>query len=266
MTRKDYTHIAIIRDVSGSMASIKADSEGGLNTLIDEQKKQPGKCTVSLFDFYEHQGINVIQVLNGVDIQSVGPLTLTPRGGTPMRDGIAHGIIMTGEFLKGLQESDRPALVSVVIVTDGGDNTYQQDYSYEQVAEMVKHQTEQYQWEFTYLGANQDAVLTAQRFAIPAGRAATYNNSNSQGAYKNFSGKMSSMRSMVSSGMAVSEASLSNSYSAQDRSDLAGNGLDLNNVGNAVTGLGLSIAGNLPAVMPPVNSSNSVTQTSKSSP
>ena len=42
MTNSDLTLLGFIVDHSGSMASCKEDMEGGLNTLVKEQKEQPG--------------------------------------------------------------------------------------------------------------------------------------------------------------------------------------------------------------------------------
>ena len=44
--KKNYTHVAILIDKSGSMNSIKSDVIGGFNQLIEDQKKVPGELTV----------------------------------------------------------------------------------------------------------------------------------------------------------------------------------------------------------------------------
>ena len=50
---------------------------------------------------------------------------------------------------------------------------------------MILRQQEQYGWEFLFLGANMDAVETAQHIGINAGRAATYT-SDSVGTRLNY--------------------------------------------------------------------------------
>jgi hypothetical protein len=57
VTNADYTALLFIVDRSGSMASIAADMEGGIKTLLDEQRQLPGRLTVDFVRFddkYEH--------------------------------------------------------------------------------------------------------------------------------------------------------------------------------------------------------------------
>jgi hypothetical protein len=42
------------------------------------------------------------------------------------------------------------------------------------INQRIIHQTEKYQWEFMFLGANQDAIATAARMGIHAHHAATF--------------------------------------------------------------------------------------------
>ena len=42
------------------------------------------------------------------------------------------------------------------------------------INQRITHQTEKYQWEFMFLGANQDAIATAARMGIHAHHAATF--------------------------------------------------------------------------------------------
>ena len=52
--RQDYTHITLVVDRSGSMSFTQADAQGGINTLIAEQKQAPGMllllCISSILD------------------------------------------------------------------------------------------------------------------------------------------------------------------------------------------------------------------------
>ena len=51
MTDPTYTDITMVLDRSGSMQSIKDDSIGGFDAFIGEQRRLPGRCTVSLVQF-----------------------------------------------------------------------------------------------------------------------------------------------------------------------------------------------------------------------
>ena len=51
MTTPDRRHLIVILDRSGSMNRVREDTEGGLNALLDEQRKTPGVTTVTLVQF-----------------------------------------------------------------------------------------------------------------------------------------------------------------------------------------------------------------------
>ena len=48
------------------------------------------------------------------------------------------------------------------------------EFSEEKVSRMIEHQKSKYGWEFIYLGANIDAIATAERYGIGRDRAANY--------------------------------------------------------------------------------------------
>ena len=51
MTNPNLTHLYFLLDRSGSMQSIKDDTEGGFDAFIAEQRSQPGECRVTLAQF-----------------------------------------------------------------------------------------------------------------------------------------------------------------------------------------------------------------------
>ena len=68
---------------------------------------------------------------------------------------------------------ERPGKVIVAILTDGEENASTQ-FTWTQIADRIRHQTAHYQWEFFFLGANQDAIATAAKMSIAPQNAATY--------------------------------------------------------------------------------------------
>lgn len=169
--KKNFTKIAVVLDRSGSMANVRKATVDNFNEFIGRQKREPGTASLSLFQFddvYENvlnAPLNMVKTLTESDF--------VPRGWTALYDAIGKTIDDLGAELAGMKESDRPSKVIVVIMTDGGENA-SKTYRQQQVAEKVKHQREKYKWEFIFLGANQDAVLTAQGFNIPVGSSMTY--------------------------------------------------------------------------------------------
>lgn len=198
---RNKSHVCIIMDRSGSMQSIAKDMEGGLNTFIQEQKKEPGELTVS---FYRFDDV-CEKVIDFAQISTVGELKLEPRNMTALNDAIGKAVKETGEVLSKMLEEDRPGLVTIMIVTDGGENA-SKEYTAEMVKSMVSEQESKYNWKFTYLGANQDSFAVGQNYGLNLASVANYATSNSNEVWKNYSGKMSAARSCNSSGCSVSMA------------------------------------------------------------
>ena len=171
--KTDYTHIAIVLDRSGSMASIANDTIGGFNQFVETQRKVPGQCTLSLTQF-DSQSIETVHDVKPLfEVPLLNALSYQPRGATPLYDAIGQTINGTGKFLKNLPENARPAKVIFVILTDGLENA-SREYNRDQVFDMIRHQTDAYKWQFVYLGANQDAMAVGASIGIARANAMTY--------------------------------------------------------------------------------------------
>jgi uncharacterized protein YegL len=204
-----YTHISAIIDRSGSMANIKADTEGGYNTFLKEQKELPGEATISLTTFDDR-----IELEYGmIPIQEAPSFTLQPRGMTAMLDAIGVTIKNLGAKLAAMDEADRPEKVMVVILTDGEENS-SKEYTYQTIKAMITEQTEVWKWEFLFLGANQDAVLAGDRIGVSAGKSMSYaaNGASVGNTFKTLS-KSSTAYRMSARGIAAPD------FSDQDRAD-----------------------------------------------
>ena len=95
--------------------------------------------------------------------------TYVPRGSTALLDAVGKTIDAVGERLAATPESERPSQVIVSILTDGHENS-SQTYSKPKVAEMIKHQTEKYNWAFEFQAANMDAFAAAKELSIAPDR------------------------------------------------------------------------------------------------
>lgn len=69
--------------------------------------------------------------------------------------------------------ADVPDRTLFVITTDGMENA-SRFYDAATVRRMIQRQKSRYGWEFLFLGANIDAVKTAEQFGIGADRAVNY--------------------------------------------------------------------------------------------
>lgn len=199
--RTDLTDITVVLDRSGSMASCRADAEGGLNTFIDKQKKEPGSAIFTLVQFDDKYDF----VHRGIPISEVPKCTLEPRGSTALLDAVGKAIAETGQRLKAMPENQRPGLVVFVIVTDGGENS-SVEYRKDQIKQMIALQQNVYKWQFTFLGANQDAFAEAGSLAIHTAGIANYEACRSPQAFAAAGSNVARMRQMTALGQDVINA------------------------------------------------------------
>lgn len=157
--KKDLCEIVVILDESGSMSSVKNDTIGGFNTFLETHQKLPGFANLTFVKFDTSYNI----VYNGKDVKEVPPLnedTYTPHGCTALLDAVGKTIDEVGIRLSNTNENERPEKVMFVILTDGEENS-SREYHLDMIKEKIKHQTEKYNWDFIFLGANQDAWSSA---------------------------------------------------------------------------------------------------------
>jgi len=173
MTKQNYAAIAIVLDESSSMGRVASDTVGGLNQFITEQKNLQGEVSFTLNKFSD----SVRSLFDFVNINTIPTLEYQkhyyPNGNTALYDAINETIDSIGRKLSQMNEWDRPSKVIVAILTDGEENM-SRTATAKTIAEKIRHQEEVYNWEFVFLGANQDAILSAQRIGIAKGSSMTY--------------------------------------------------------------------------------------------
>jgi hypothetical protein len=167
-----------------------------LNEFIRQQKEQPGQAVFTLVQFdTEYEFVH-----RAVPIGNVPKCELLPRGCTALLDAVGRAIVETGERLKGIAEQDRPGLVVFLIVTDGQENS-SKEYRLPMIKEMIEHQQSVYQWQFTFLGANQDAFAEAGAMGIAAQAAANYSAERTGPAFVASSNSVGRMRRAAAKGL-----------------------------------------------------------------
>lgn len=198
--KKNYTHVAVLIDRSGSMQSIKSDVIGGFNQLIEDQKKIPGELTLSLIQFDENMGLQY-DTLN--DFSPINEAILldesnyVPRGMTPLNDSLARLINETGAKLASMSESDRPEKVLIVSITDGLENK-SREHTKSSLKELISRQEGLYKWQFLYIGANQDAFSEGNARGISANYKFDANAAGAKKMNKVMSSTLTSYRSATS--------------------------------------------------------------------
>lgn len=182
-TTAEPVQIICILDRSGSMSNLAADTIGGYNSFIEQQKSKAGAAEVTtvLFDNqYE-------KIYEAVDLNEVPELTSAEyyaRGTTALLD--ATGMTITEALSKMEREKICPAKrrVLIMIMTDGYENA-SKEFTKAKVKALVEGTTKEYDWNYIFIGANIDSAAEAGGIGIRRDHAASYA-PNSAGVKKSF--------------------------------------------------------------------------------
>jgi len=158
---KSNTHIAVVLDRSGSMDSMKREIIGGFNTFLKDQQEVPGSATMTLVQFDDQ----IDRLAASKPLAEIKPLDETsyvPRGCTKLYDAIGLTVNSVKDDIA--KASEKPDKVLVVILTDGMENA-SQEYETNSIKSLLEAQ-QAAGWEFTFIGANQDAILTARGIGL----------------------------------------------------------------------------------------------------
>ena len=159
------TEIVFILDKSGSMAGLEKDTIGGFNALIDKQKKLDGEVTVTTVLFNHDYTL----LHDRIDIKGIAPLTedqYNVSGTTALLDAIGISIKKMQEIQNVTLKEAQPNKTIFVITTDGEENSSTQ-YNIQTIKKLISKQKE-LGWEFMFLGANIDAIQTANQMGLHA--------------------------------------------------------------------------------------------------
>lgn len=165
------TELVFILDRSGSMAGLEGDTIGGFNSMVAQQKNQPGRAFVTtvLFDhkvetLYERQPLETVKKLTEKQY--------FVRGCTALLDAVGGTIRKVNKAQKAAL-AGRPSNTIFVITTDGMENASKY-FTTEEVKRLIEKRKEKNGWEFVFLGANIDAVATAGSIGIDEDFAVDY--------------------------------------------------------------------------------------------
>lgn len=184
------THYLLILDRSGSMTSCWNSTIEGLNEQIgsirgldEEYPEQRYFITLVVFDG------KIETILDDVPVSEVKNFTgkeFPPRGFTALHDAMGFSIKNLKEKLdKKDDDSNSISTALVVVMTDGHENC-SSEYKAESIKKLIDELNETGAWTISYMGANQDAVLTASQFGIYAANSVTYSSTSAgaDAAYK----------------------------------------------------------------------------------
>ena len=152
--KKDYLHLCIVLDASGSMARIEDDIKGSINSFMAEQKKEQGTTVFDVFQFSDTVK-RIVEHADMADYKDDLMDSYSCSGMTALYDAVCTAIDTLGKEFAAMPEDERPEHVLFAIVTDGCENA-SDEFSLSNVKERIDRQTKEYSWEFIYLAANQD--------------------------------------------------------------------------------------------------------------
>lgn len=162
--KKDYTHICIVLDASGSMSDIENDIKGSFNAFLNQQREEKGQTIFDLFQFsneVEHLVKSCDLALFKDDLMA----EYTCSGCTALNDAVCIAIDSMGKKFANMPEEERPENVLCVIITDGFENASVK-YTTKDVKDRIQHQQDVYSWEFVFLAANQDAFKAGSELGV----------------------------------------------------------------------------------------------------
>ena len=173
------TDIVLVVDDSGSMKKFRNQTVSSINEFVQEQcelfKVGSVNCTISLVIFSNPEEIRITH--REIDIHQfpkVEDSILKTIGMTALYDAMNTGLTLLPE--------NKERLRVYLFVTDGYDNRSKLRAS--TIREIIEKRDEKYN-KFIYIGACQDAILTAKNsFGIKADHAMSYDCHNTPEAYR----------------------------------------------------------------------------------
>ena len=168
----NITELVFILDQSGSMAGLTDDTIGGFNSMLAKQKDTPGECYVTTVLFND-DAVTIHDRLPLAEVPDMTKKDYCPQSCTALLDAVGDTIRHIADIHRYVRAEDVPGKTLFIITTDGMENASHR-YSADAIRQMIRQKREESGWEFLFLGANIDAVETAERYGIDRKRAVTY--------------------------------------------------------------------------------------------
>lgn len=176
------THYLLVLDRSGSMQSCWQSTIDGLNeqlgTIRGLEEKYPEQRYFITLVAFDSEIDTIIEDVPISEVENFDGTEFPPRGMTSLHDAMGISILdLKNRLAKKDKKSDSISTALVVVMTDGGENhskEYKGSEGKDKLKKMIDGLEGTRAWTFSFMGANQDAVLTAGGFGIAAGNSVTY--------------------------------------------------------------------------------------------
>ena len=164
------TEVVFVLDASGSMHGLESDTLGGVNSILEKQRKEQKGDTVYVSTVIFNTKNRVIH--DRVPLEKVQPLSecdYTVGGCTALYDAVGASMRHISDIHRYARKEDVPEKTLFVIMTDGMENASRR-FSRRDVKDMIERRQAR-GWEFLFLAANMDAACTASDIGIAPERA-----------------------------------------------------------------------------------------------
>ena len=168
--------IYFILDRSGSMHTCIDDTIGGFNSFVNKQKQDNPNGKMSLFLFSDTVDVKYKNKPTK-DVKEFTKDEYFPCGSTALCDAIGDAI----KFADDDDDGDDNKII--VILTDGHENASKK-YTKFHISDLIQHHKK---WQFVFLAADQDAIMTAGDYGINNHSAMTFNKENVDDAFDGLS-------------------------------------------------------------------------------
>jgi hypothetical protein len=160
--------INFVLDKSGSMECIREATISGFNEFKNTQAAEEGEAffTLTLFDTEFNTVCKAVPIREVLDLDYA---SYAPGGMTALYDAIGYTMRITDDFVV----DNRPDQVLFVIMTDGYENA-SREFTRQRIFEMTQDRQKLAEYEFIYLGANQDSYEVSQQMGVRAGHSVDY--------------------------------------------------------------------------------------------
>ena len=158
---KTHTDITIILDCSGSMDLIKSSTIEGFNTFLRAHKSEGTNVKITLVKFNHDYNI-VFEEKKIKNKYFLNEANFIPNGTTALLDAIGKTIDSVDKRIA--KHTIKPGII-IAIITDGHENS-SMFFKQNDIKESIKIRVDNNNWNFMYLGANQDAIFEANRLGI----------------------------------------------------------------------------------------------------
>ena len=160
------TLITFVLDRSGSMASIADAAISGFNEFKAERAGDPGETRMTLMMF-EDDHEYICSAVPVAEVADLDHQTYRPGATTALYDAVGTAILEADAYLDAA--AAKPDQVLFVILTDGLENA-SREFDQKRVFEMIRDRQKTREYDFLYLGANQDSYAESERMGVQSGR------------------------------------------------------------------------------------------------